>query len=190
MVNQITIKPITADEVAQMEAQDIVREIVNGQWTGESKALVAGKLHGLIGGRVFGELFIFLKSHPELGEVYQDSVSYVLEGTKGNIINMRIPDCSFVTAARVDTSDPGYYYIAPDLAVEVISPSERETDIEEKVKDYLRFGTQQVWLTYTDEQRMVVCSADGSTRNYGIEDTLSGGDLLPGFELVLREVFR
>jgi Uma2 family endonuclease len=187
MVHQVLLKPITAEEVEALEAQGIVREIVDGQWVGESKPIMAGKLHGRIGGRIFGKLFIYLEAHP-VGEAYQDNTTYVLRGTKNHIELMRIPDVSFVSAERVDHADPGYYYLAPDLAVEVVSPSERAGEIAAKVKDYLRYGTQQVWVVYPDLGQAIVHLPDGTARTY--EDTLPAGDLLPGFALNLGEIFK
>ena len=110
MADQISIKIITVHDVEQCElAEQTGREIIKGEWAERNE--MAGIEHGLIAGRIFAMLFIFLQTH-KLGTVYPDSVNYVLEGTSNNIIVMRIPDVSFVATKRVERNK-GYYYLAP-----------------------------------------------------------------------------
>lgn len=183
---QVTTKPITAEEVAALEAQGIVREIVDGQWVESSDMPFKG--HAKVGAKIVGHLFIYLQRHP-IGEVYQDQANYVLKGTPDNHELMRIPDVSFVSAERVDPDDNSYYYGAPDLAVEVISSSEDPADIAEKLSDYLKYGVKQVWQVYPQSKQVIVHFPQGDPIVYGIDDTLSGGDLLPDFALPLRKIF-
>lgn len=185
MVERIITKAITAADVEAWESENPQREIVNGEWSEELK--LAGQKHSLISKRIFRQLDKFIEER-RLGEVYHDGLNYVLEGTKGHIITMRIPDLTFVAADRAQIDEDGYYYLAPDLAIEIFSPSERQKSIDDKVADYLRFGTRQVWVFYPEAQQVIVHLPDGSTRAYGKEDTLTGGDLLPGFELKVAEI--
>jgi Uma2 family endonuclease len=185
MVERIIVKAITAADVEAWESENPQREIVNGEWGEELK--LAGQRHNLIAVRLFRVLDSFVLQH-DLGQVYVDGLNYVLEGTKGNIITMRIPDLSFVAANRAQIDEDGYYYLAPDLAIEIVSPSEKQKSIDDKVADYLRFGTRQVWVFYPESQQVIVHLLDGTTKTYGKEDTLTGDDLLPGFELKVTEV--
>jgi Uma2 family endonuclease len=187
MTDRIILKPITADDVERHELEEQVgREIINGEWAEENE--MTGKLHGRIGLRLIMAITPFVTQH-QLGEVYPDNVSYVLEGTKGNIITMRIPDLSFVAAHRVDDQDPSYYYLAPDVAVEILSSSETPRDTQDKITDYLRFGTRHVWVVDPAARQIIVYLPDGTTAVYGAGDTLSGGDVLPGFELHVARIF-
>jgi Uma2 family endonuclease len=80
--------------------------------------------------------------------------------------------------------------VAPDLAVEVVSPDE---DIFKKAREYLHAGTHMVWAVYADEKVVYVMrlDSDGSIRSvpYGVNDTLDGSDVLPGFILPVSEIF-
>lgn len=184
---QIRLKPITAAQVATREALESVgREIIKGRWAEDNE--MAGKQHGRIGGRLYAYLFMYLQAQP-IGEAYPDNVNYVLEGTPENIVTMRIPDVSFVRAARVDHQDPGYYYLAPDLAVEVLSPSERPATTQSKIDDYLQQGTAQVWVIDPVQERVSVYQADQPTAHYMRGQVLEGGALLPGFSLALDTLF-
>jgi Uma2 family endonuclease len=83
----------------------------------------------------------------------------------------------------------GFFTGAPDLAVEVVSPSDTASEIEQKVQDYLRSGTQRVWVVYPDSRRVQVYSPDGTSRGYREDAAIEDQDLLPGFSLSLGEIF-
>ena len=104
---------------------------------------------------------------------------------------VRIPDVSFVSwnqlpgrrVPRVPIAD-----LAPDLAVEVISPSNTAREMERKLQDFLAAGVRLVWYVYPESQEVHVYAAE----RYDvltIEQELSGGDVLPGFGLPLRQLF-
>lgn len=182
----VQVKPITAEEVAAFEAQGLVREIVNGVWVEENELPFKG--HALIGANIVGHLFMFLQNH-RIGRVYQDQTNYVLKGEPGNIEVMRIPDVSFVSNERVDPDLQSYYFGAPDLAVEIISSSEKPHEIADKLADYLQYGVKQVWQVYPEQKQVIVHFPQGEPRVYGIDDVLRGGDVLPNFELPVRKIF-
>ena len=81
-----------------------------------------------------------------------------------------------------------WYEMGPDLAVEVISPNNKAGDIHLKVMQLLNAGTRLVWLVYPESRTVVVHTASGATTLYE-NDTLSGGDILPGFELRVGDIF-
>ncbi len=76
----------------------------------------------------------------------------------------------------------------PDLAVEVLSPDDRPSDVASKIGDYLRAGAQAVWVVDPEAQTLTVHTRDGSIR-YGRDEVLHGGPPLPDFELALRDLF-
>lgn len=80
-------------------------------------------------------------------------------------------------------------YSLDNLAIEVISPSERIGDIQSKVDDYLTHGTQQVWCVYPETERVDVHFADYSIKVHRKGNTLSGGEMLPDFALELSLLF-
>lgn len=198
MATQETTRPITAEDVQEMHARGVSAEIWDGRWVGFDPAsaqldaldMATGKRHGKLGARFIVQLGAYVEAQQN-GIVYQDQVGYVLRGTKQQIELMVIPDVSFVHADRVDEVKPDdYYYQAPDLAVEIISPNDRSSEIRRKVKSYFEHGTQQVWLVYPDSEEISVHLPDGSAKTYSAPDTVPGGDLLPGFALDLTRIFR
>jgi Uma2 family endonuclease len=104
---------------------------------------------------------------------------------------VRGPDVSFVMAERVPQGGwaRGYVEGPPDLAVEVVSPSDSAAEVEGKVHDYLSNGTRRVWVVYASTKRLLAYSLDGSVRWYQEEDTLEDQELLPGFAVPLAELF-
>ena len=95
---------------------------------------------------------------------------------------------------RTDRLPPGGipekpFRFAPDLAVEVISPSERRAEIEEKLYDYAVGGTPLVWLIHPRKRTVRVISADAAVRVLREGDTLDGGRVLPDFSCPVAEIF-
>lgn len=150
---------------------------------------MAGELHGAIETNLIVILSGFVKAK-KLGRVYGGDTTFVLEGTPENIITMRLPDVAFVSAERAKQADRGgFYYLAPDLAVEIVSPSEKTAETQAKVNDYLRTGTREVWVVYPETRQVAVLRPDGTATIYGLGQTIPGGSLLPGFSLEVTGVF-
>ena len=189
MVESSHTTPITIKDIEDMEARDISREIVNGQWVDAGEEKMTGELHGAIATSLIIGLGSHVKTH-KLGRVYPADTTYILEEDKDGVQRMRLPDVSFVAADHVKTRDRGtYYQLAPDLAIEIISPSERAVAMRAKLKDYLRTGVRQVWQVYPETQEVVVYLADGTVRTYGIGQTIPGDEIVPGFTLPVADVF-
>ena len=104
---------------------------------------------------------------------------------------VRGPDVYYVSPARAQSDDESraFWTIAPDLAVEVISPDETADDIREKVRDYLAAGTPLVWVVYPRTSEVVVHTADGLARTYSGDDVLEHPEVLPGFSCRVSELF-
>ncbi len=102
---------------------------------------------------------------------------------------VRQPDVGFISKERMPKL-PKRFGVAPDLAVELVSPDE---DIFKKAREYLHAGTRLVWAVYTDEQVVHVMrlDEDGSLRStpFDINATLDGGYVLPGFALPVKDIF-
>jgi Uma2 family endonuclease len=181
--------PITIKDIEGMEARGITREIVNGQWVEAREEKMAGELYGAIATNLIIALGSYVKTH-QLGRVYPADTTYILEEDKDGVQLMRLPDVSFVAAGRVKTHDRDtYYQLAPDLAIEIISPSERAVAMRAKIKDYLRTGVRQVWQVYPETQEVLVYLADGTVRTYDIGQTIPGGEILPGLALPVADIF-
>lgn len=107
--------------------------------------------------------------------------------------NARQPDVAFISKARHPVLEGVAFPVAPDLAVEVISPSESSTDVLKKVQAYIRAGTRLVWTAYADEETVYSWrpAPDGGlhVQTVNIDGTLDGEDVLPGFTLKVRDIF-
>lgn len=84
---------------------------------------------------------------------------------------------------------PTYLELAPDLVVEVVSPSDRMHDVSIKVRLYLDAGTQLVWIVQPSLKTVTVYFPDHTARTLSIDDDLDGGDVLPGFTIAVAELF-
>jgi len=126
--------------------------------------------------------------------VDQSGLGDVTDGQGGYVISrrpdtVRVPDVGFITADRARVAD-GRCFVegAPDLAVEVVSPTDRLSDVQAKAREYLAAGSRLVWVVDPDERAVEVWRADG-TSEWVRDGALSGEDVLPGFELPLSRIF-
>jgi Uma2 family endonuclease len=103
----------------------------------------------------------------------------------------RIPDGSFVRSGRLpgEKAPEGDMTIAPDLAIEVISPSNTVVDLEERIEDLLGAGVRLLWVILPRTKTAYVYRADGSVARLRSADVLSGEDVVPGFTCRLTELF-
>jgi Uma2 family endonuclease len=104
---------------------------------------------------------------------------------------VRGPDISYVSAAHIPPGGvpEAFWPFAPDLAVEVVFPSETANEVQEKVRDFLSAGTPLVWVIYPRRGEVVVYTADGLARTYSGDDALEQPQVLPGFSCRVSELF-
>ena len=105
--------------------------------------------------------------------------------------NVRCPDFGFTRYDRFPDSEvpDGFVEFAPDLAVEIISPSEEPADMARKVAEYFASGAQQVWHMFPETQTIRVFRSPSDATTYQPDDTLDLNDLLPGFRSRVAELF-
>jgi Uma2 family endonuclease len=100
------------------------------------------------------------------------------------------PDVSLIRKERVQATDPeGYFLGAPELAVEVVSPSESAADVDRKVDLMLAHGSKAVWVAFPRTRKVQVYLADGTSYSRGISGKLSLPELAPGWELPVATLF-
>jgi Uma2 family endonuclease len=147
----------------------------------------AGPLHGATSMKVSAPMTVHVDQH-DLGLVFAAETGFDL--APGTTL---APDASFVAAARLPVPLPNQFFpFAPDLAVEVVSPSNRPSAIRKRVEKYLHYGTRLVWVIYPEDRSVDVyrASPEGILVQFlNIDDTLDGGDVLPGFKLPVRDIF-
>ena len=125
----------------------------------------------------------------DLGRVAVGETGFVFERREDGKDTVRGLDLAFIN--KVEASEhvsSGWTKVAPDLAVEVISPRNEADDIQLKVFQLLIAGTSLVRIVYPATKTVVVHTASGAT-TFHENDTLSGGNVLPGFEIRLAEIF-
>lgn len=190
IVSLLMQRPITeaiAMQVAQCEGFKHL-EIANGNWVlDEQDPYMTGEEHAWIEALILHALIGWALAN-QAGRVYPGDMDFVLEGTPDHIHIKRQPDVAYVSNARVQATS-GYYYGAPDLVVEIVSPSQSRPEMVQKANEYLRYGSLQVWLVFPNRREIEVHTAEGLPTVYAAGQTLSGGDLLPGFALDVAAVF-
>ena len=102
--------------------------------------------------------------------------------------NLRLPDLSF-TCSRNAVIEQGSVSGMPDLAIEIKSPDDTIQEMRDTAAYYLANGSRLVWLVYPNYRLVEVYRPDADVEILDEENTLTGGDVLPGFELPVREVF-
>jgi Uma2 family endonuclease len=144
-------------------------------------------------------LLRFLDRHTEanhLGEVYSES-PFVLEYSKDWVKGSRTPDVMFFIQSRITAykaNDPDWrtkpFVLVPDLAIEIVSQNDSYSDVEAKAEGYLRDGVRLVWIF--DPQRKKIAVHEAGSKTYIVlseENILTGGEVLPGFEISVAKIF-
>ena len=123
-----------------------------------------------------------------LGKAYAAETGFLI-GTDPD--HVRAPDAAFVRQERVEAAGEvqGYFPGAPDLAVEVISPNDRFADVEEKVADWLAAGSAMVVLVNPRNRTATLRLPGQSPVILTEQDTLDGGEVVPGWQVAVQEIF-
>jgi len=172
-----------ADLLRKVEAEDKLCELVEGTLVEKPVGYREAKLAALL----VHHLMSFVLPR-KLGAVSgPDSTLRVTKGT------LRLPDVAFVTAARLASTQTGNKRVpslSPDLAIEVLSPSNTKREMARKRREYFAGGTRLVWEFDPERRTVDVYDSPEATPRQVIEaDTLDGGEVLPGFSVPLRELF-
>ena len=122
-----------------------------------------------------------------LGDLGSGETGFRLEHDPDTV---RAPNVWFVRAGRVPTGEAGTHFFLgpPDLAVEVLSPSDRYRDVMAKVRDYLAAGTPLVWVIDPIGRSAAIFRAGGAAHLLGEDGILDGGDVPPGFTVPLKDL--
>ena len=143
--------------------------------------VVSNQESSFYGSYLVGLLAVYVRAH-KLGFTTGADGGYMVSGER------YIPDGAFVSRARQSKpSRQAYSSIAPDLAVEVLSPSNTPDEIRIKIANYLLAGTT-VWLVDADRERIEVYAPGAPVRVLRSGDSLDGGSLLPGFAVAVADI--
>jgi Uma2 family endonuclease len=146
----------------------------------------AGYRHGRLVSRINSRLEVFVEQ-AGLGEVTGAETGFLIARNPDTV---RAPDVAFLTRDRVPATPPvGFYDGAPDLVVEILSPSDRASEVLGKVYDWLDAGCRAVWVVEPETKTVTVYRSRSQIVVLGVADQLSGEDVVPGFNLSVAEVF-
>ncbi len=140
--------------------------------------------HGFLMIRLIKLLSIHVDDH-DLGELIDNS-GYLLAEDPDTV---RAPDIAFTRKARLTPMTDEYERTVPDLAIEIVSPSNSAADLQDKVQQYFEAGVQQVWLFFPKRESVHIYRSPKDVIVLDVNDTLDGGALLPGFALKVSDVF-
>ena len=151
---------------------------------GRRFAKTSGARHGGVCIQVIAELGDYLNRH-KIGRIYSPDTTFLIGDEE------RLPDVSFISSARIPAEGAplGRWEIAPDLAVEVISPDDIYDIIITKLYDYFAAGVREVWLIEPTPKTVTVYSSPKHSRTLIESDELTS-DLLPGFSCRVRNFFQ
>lgn len=179
-----TTKPMTAEDLLNMPDDGFRYELVRGELR---KMPPAGHIHGELAASILASLGMHVKAR-RLGTVYAADTGFHLASDPDHV---RAPDAAFVRRERADAAGDvrGFFPGPPDVAVEVISPSDRYSEVEEKVEDWLEAGTLAVIVV--DPRRRVVEVRRSRAESVMLTeaDTLDIEDIAPGWRMPIEDIF-
>lgn len=145
-----------------------------------------GHRHGTVEVNVAAELQAFVKQRA-LGKVMCGEVGII---TQRNPDTVRGADVVYISHERLaHAQTDGYLDVAPDLVIEVVSPNDRWTEINEKISEYLDCGVRAVWVIDPRTQRVTCYQPQTEVRLYSEKDVLTAPELLPEFAVPVRQLF-
>lgn len=145
--------------------------------------------HGRIAARLSNAIYQFVVKH-RLGAVLDSSTGFWMYNR-----NCRAPDISFVPKERLlslqfDPREKHFFPGAPDLAIEILSPSNTRREMDGRLRDFFGSGTQIAWIIDPEAERVEICHSETDRRLLGSGGFLDGESLLPGFRYAVADLFK
>ncbi len=175
---------LTASDLLRLYSEGVRGELIRGVLC---ETMPAGIEHGAIVMNLGGALWAFVKPR-QLGRLVASDSGVWLERDPDTV---REPDIAFFAAAKMPAGVrvTGYAEVAPDLVVEVVSPSDSRSSVHDKAQMWLRHGTSLVWVARPNERAVDVYRGDQPTVTLTEDDSLDGLDVLPGFACEVGAIF-
>jgi Uma2 family endonuclease len=173
----------TPDDLLNMPDGDLY-ELVNGELVERNVGLESS----WIGGEVQARLRDYSREK-EQGWVFPADASYQCFPFDPTLV--RKPDVSFIRRGRLpgDKLPACHCRIAPDLAVEVVSPNDLAEEVETKIQEYLNAGVRLVWVVYPESRIVHIFRQDGTLAAVRADGELDGEDVIPGFRCPVSSIF-
>ncbi len=174
---------MTAEELMQLPDDGFRYELINGEL---EKMPPPGSPHARTAFRLSSALGQFIYDHG-LGEGFTE-IGFKLTSNPDTVL---APDLAFISnerfAERKDTE--GYWPGPPDLAVEVLSPSDRPGKVKQKIARWFSFGTRQLWIVDPKHRTVAVYRSESDITTFSRSDYLEAQDMFPGFRISLDKIF-
>lgn len=184
VLEQTIEKPTSVEEFYEIAFEGFRGELVRGKLR---ETMPTSILHGIIAGRIAGLICVFLLQN-KIGEVLTAETGFRLSSVEKTV---RVPDVAFLSNEKLAEVEnfSKFFEGTPDLAVEVISPSETYNDVQEKLEDYLSAGVKMVWIIRPKQKTITVYRSLFDFSVLHENEELDGADVLPGFKCDLQNVF-
>ena len=175
---------LTADDLLRLYSKGVKGELIRGVL---HETVAAGGEHGDIAGALISEVRTYVRPL-RLGRVGGTDSGILLELNPDTV---REPDVYYISAEKLplEVRVAGYYEVVPDMVAEVYSPSDRVAEFNEKIQMWLDFGVRLVLAVYPQTRTIAAHQPGRSTVNLAYDDTLDGGEALPGFTCPLKDIF-
>ncbi len=177
-------KLITADELLRLYGKGVRGELIRGELC---RTVSTGHEHGKIVVNLVTEMRIFIKRH-KIGSLTASDSGVWLERDPDTV---REPDIAYFSAQKIPPGVrvTGYAEVAPDLVVEIVSPSDSLREVNDKALMWLSYGVRMVWVVRPDTRAVEVHREGHSVSTLTENDALDGIDVLPGFTCAVSDVF-
>lgn len=180
MSAQATVRKLTVEEyLSDPELEKL--ELVDGVAV---ETGMGSKKHSVIQLRCGSFLLAFLAKR----QGYYAATELRCRLQIGRDVRFRLPDICVVEGAE-DEGEPGYLEGAPLFVVEILSPDNTIAQQLRKLDEYLANGCKLAWLILPDEESVLVRAPGQDVRSFVKGDKLDGGDVLPGLEIAVSELF-
>jgi Uma2 family endonuclease len=180
----ITPKLMTWQELAQLPDDGMQYELVRGELRTMAPPFYE---HGKSADKIGRSLENHVESE-NLGEVCRAEVGFLLTAAPDTV---RAPDLAFVSREHRTALGEirGYFPGSPDLVVEVISPNDRYTEVDEKVAEWLEHGARLVFVVNPRRRTVAVHRPGERPQILGVGDRLDGDDVVPGWSMAVHDLF-
>ena len=177
-------KLLTAEDLLALQSKGVKGELIRGVLF---ETVSTGIEHGEIAANFAGEMRGFVRPR-QLGRIVTSDSGIRLEKNPDTV---REPDVAFISAERLPlgTRVSGYSEVAPDLVVEIVSPSDTLREIYDKARMWLSFGVLLVWVADPETRTVSIHQSEHPIATMTDVDTLDGSTVLPGFTLPVAVVF-
>jgi Uma2 family endonuclease len=177
-------RTITADELLRMPNNAYRLELVEGELRQMSPA---GGEHGFLSNQISWLLTEHVQRN-DLGLVFCAETGFQIGRNPDTVL---APDVSFIRKERIAVTGipPEFYPEAPALVVEVVSPGDTAEEVDAKLRRWLAAGVEMGWVVFPGGRSVTVYRALDDIRVLTVDDTLDGGDVVPGFECRVGDLF-